>query len=110
MKLFDDKQYEDLEHAFKTAYHARKAPELSIHWRQHVMRAVRSIGPLTATFNPVMFAQRFVWRFVTAACIVVVMMLGYMWYFGVNPFYDVRELLLEDSVQLVALQEVYEEL
>ena len=108
MKLFDDKQYEYLEHAVKMAYHDRKVPELSIRWRENVMRAVRNIGPLTATFNPIMFAQRFVWRFVTAACIVVVMLLGYMWYAGVSPIEDVTDRFRDDPVQLTIVQ-VYED-
>lgn len=109
MKLFDDKKYEYLERTLKAAYHDRKIPELNLWWRQDVMRAIRRLGPLTKTFNPFTFLQYFVWRFVTAACLVVVMLLGYMWYSGLNPFYDVNELLLDDSVQLAAVRQAYEE-
>ncbi len=109
MKLFNDKKYEYLEHRLKAAYHDRKIPELNLLWRQNVMRAIRRLGPLKTTFNPLAFVQHFAWRFVAAACVVVVMLLGYMWYGGLNPFYDVNELLLDDSVQLVAVRQVYEE-
>jgi hypothetical protein len=109
MKLFDEKKYEYLEHLLKAAYHDRKIPKLNLRWRQNVMRAIRRLSPLKTTFNPFAFLQYFVWRFVTVACLVVVMLLGYMWYSGLNPFYDVNELLLDDSVQLAAIQQAYEE-
>lgn len=109
MKLFDDEKYEYLEHALKTAYHDRKVPESSLRWRQDVMRSIRRLGPLKTAFNPLTFVQHFAWRFVAVACVVVVMLLGYMWYNGLDPFYDVNELLLDDSVQLAAVRQVYEE-
>jgi hypothetical protein len=109
MKLFSEKKYEYLERTLKAAYHDRKIPELNLHWRQDIMRAIRSLGPLKTVFNPLVFAQHFSWRFVTVACLVVVMLLGYMWYSGLNPFYDVNELLLDDSVQLAAVRQAYEE-
>ncbi len=108
MKVFDNPKYEYLEHTLKVAYHDRKIPELSLRWRQGVMRAIRSLGPLKVAFNPLAFVQHFAWRFVTVACVVVVMLLGYMWYSGLNPFYDVNELLLDDSVQLAAVRQAYE--
>ena len=109
MKLFNDKQYEYLEHTLKTAYHDRKIPKLDLRWKQGVMRVIRDLGPLRVAFNPLAFVQHFAWRFVTVACVMVVMLLGYMWYSGLNPFYDVNELLLDDSVQLVAVRQAYEE-
>ena len=104
MRLFDDKKYEYLEHALKAAYHDRGIPELSIRWRQQVMRTIRQIGSPHGMFKPITFAQQFVWRFVMVACVVMVMLLGYLWYAGRTPFYDVNELFLDESVQLTVVQ------
>ena len=109
MKLFDDPKYTYLEHALKAAYHDRNIPELNLRWKQNVMRAIRRLEPLKTTFNLVVFVEQFAWRFVTVVCLMVVMLLGYMWYNGHNPFYDVNELLLDDSVQLAAIRQAYEE-
>ena len=109
MKLFDDPTYTYLEHVLKIAYHDRNIPALNLRWKQNVMRAIRYLEPLKATFNPLVFVEQFAWRFVTATCLVVAILLGYMWYHGHNPFYDVNELLLDDSVQVAAVRQVYEE-
>jgi hypothetical protein len=108
MKLFDDVQYEYLEHALKAAYHDREAPELSLCWRQDVMRVIRRLGSLKTPFSPSMFVQHFVWRFAAVACVVVLILLGYMWYGGLNPIDTVTERFRDDPLQLTIVQ-VYED-
>jgi hypothetical protein len=108
MKLFDDEKYEHLEQALKAAYHDRDVPELSLRWRQDVMRDIRRLGPLKAMFKPLTFVHQFVWRFAAVACLVVLMLLGYMWYGGFNPIENVTDRFRDDPVQLTIVQ-VFEE-
>ncbi len=109
MKLFAGNKHENLEHALKAAYRDRTFPELNLRWKQNTMRAIRAVSLRKTVFNPAMFAQCVVWRFVMVASVLTAMLLGYMWYYGLNPFYDLHEFFLEHPGQLTAMRQAYEE-
>lgn len=105
MKLFDHKKYEDFEQTLKTAYRNRDIPEQSVRQKQNIMRAIRHLEPLTMKFNPLIFIEHLAWRFTVVACLVVAILLGYMWYAEINPIESVAERLLEDPVTVVRVYE-----
>jgi hypothetical protein len=108
MKLFNDTHYEDLEHLLKAAYDDRDVPEMSLCWRQDVMRAIRRLEPPNAPFNALTFVEHVAWRCTIVAGIMVIMLLGYMWYAGVSPIEDVTDWFRDDPVQLTIVH-VYED-
>ncbi|MCP4397744.1 MAG: hypothetical protein GY801_10655 [bacterium] len=79
--------------------------EPGIRWRQDVMRDLRRIGPLTVqAVNPLRIFERFVWRFATAACALVLFLSVYAGVNGWNPLDDLDAQFFNNPVEFTVAQ------
>jgi hypothetical protein len=106
---FLPKKYQHLEKTFKKTYVQRENVEVSDRWRLDVMRTVRHLGPLHVKPNPLLFVERFVWRFATVACMIALVLSMYVGLTGFNPADTVAELLLDNPVEFTLAQVLGEE-
>jgi hypothetical protein len=87
--------------AFRQAHGDRENAQVSDGWRKAAMREIHRIGPLNAEAR---FFNRFVWRFATAACVVVV---GLSLYVAMGDFATetaLAQAYLEDPVGFGLIQ------
>lgn len=103
---FSEKKAQRLQEVLKSAYLSKEQAEIELggRWRMDVMRDIRQLGPLNATFNPFAMFNRVVWRFAEAACVVAVVMTVYVGFTGWNPVDEVASLYLANPVEFTVSQ------
>ncbi|MDY0095706.1 MAG: hypothetical protein RBT80_23675 [Candidatus Vecturithrix sp.] len=101
-----EKKTERLQEVLKSAYWARESIdiELNARWRMNLMREVRLLGPLNASFNPFVMFNRVVWRFAEAACVVALVMTVYVGFTGWSPVDEIASLYLANPVEFTVSQ------
>ncbi len=100
------KNHQELCNALKTAYFQREQAGLTRgrRWAIDVMHDIRRIGPLHSQVNPILFLERFVWRFATAACAVMLLLSVYAGITGWNPVDEVMAQFLSNPVEFTIVQ------
>ncbi len=102
--------HHSLEDALRAAYHdkARDELEISSRWKTNLMRDVRRLGPLNETEISWACLNRYVWRFATAACVIVLMLSVYAGVSGFDTTAELANLFLEDPVEFTLVQAIGE--
>lgn len=93
-------------HILQTGYRYAEAPAPDIHSQHDVMRAVRHIGPLNAVPNPLEYMNQFVWRFASAAGVVILALSGYVAIIGLSPETGVVNQVLDNPVGFLLMQAI----
>lgn len=90
----------------KAAYSQRETEpiELGSRWQTDLMRDVRRIGPLNLQANPLQIFDRFVWRFATAACALVLFLSVYAGLHGWNPLEELNSQFFNNPVKFTVAQ------
>ena len=103
MKSLNEK-YQKLINALSAAYRDKERVDVSDRWQMDVMRDIRRLGPLNAKASSFLFADRFVWRFATVACMIVLMLSIYVVYIGFSPEAEIITLFLDNPVEYTLVQ------
>ena len=101
---FLKKSFEQLEHALRAAYYAKEQVEIGNRWRLQVMRDLRHLGALTEKATMFFFVDRLVWRFATAACVIVLMLSVYAGANGFNPLDELANVFFDNPVEFTLTQ------
>ena len=103
MKSFNKRKLQEM---LKAAYLHKEHTdvELGSRWQMDVMRDIRRLGPLNATSNPLVFLDRFVWRFAMGTTALVLFLSVYVGFTGWNPVNEVTTFLLSDPVEFTVAQ------
>lgn len=99
--------YSDFEKILKSltaAYHAKRPRELDETWQAEVMDHIKKIGPLKTDTNGAVFSDKFMWRFVPATCILI-LILSFGLMIGVlEPEYEFTKIFLNDPIGYTVTQ------
>ncbi len=99
--------YSDLEKTLKAltaAYHVKEPIELDNAWQVAVMDHIKKLRPLKPDTSIVVFSNKFMWRFVPATCILIVV-LSFILMIGVfEPEYELTKIFLNDPVEYTVTQ------
>lgn len=93
-------------HILKAGYRHAEPPEVGIEWEQDVMRAVRHLGPLNASANPLEFMNQFVWRFATVAGVFILILSAYVAVISLAPETGVVSQFLDNPVGFMLVQAI----
>jgi hypothetical protein len=95
-----------LQEILKAAYRHREHTdvELGSRWQMDLMRDVRRLGPLNAKNNPLLFLDRFVWRFAMGTSALVLFLSVYVGFTGWNPVNEVATFFLNAPVEFTVAQ------
>lgn len=104
MMNFLNQAFENLEHALRTAYYAKEHTAVGNRWRLDVMRDIRHLGALTEKATTFFFVDRLVWRFATAACVLVLMLSVYAGARGFNPLDELANVFFGNPVEYTLTQ------
>ena len=74
MKFMKKKGFIKVRKALATAYYEKEKAEVGELWQLRVMRHIRSLGPLYSKPRSLEPFQRFVWRLVPVACVLVLLL------------------------------------
>lgn len=105
MKRSENK-HQQLQNALRAAYSQRKRVEVDLdsRWQMDTMRDIRRIGPLNVQENVFQFFDRFVWRFATVACAIVLILSVYAGFTGWNPVDEVAAQFLSNPIEFTVAQ------
>jgi hypothetical protein len=99
--------YSDFEKTLKSltaAYHAKQPRELDEAWQVGVMDHIKKLRPLKTDANGAVFSNKFMWRFVPATC-VLILILSFSLMIGVlEPEYELTKIFLNDPVGYTVIQ------
>ncbi len=87
-----------------SAYLKKEKDTVGDGWRKKVMADVRRIGPLNGNDNFFMLFDRFVWRFVPAACVLIAILTVYLFNSGFISEYDMSMLFINDPIDFAVVQ------
>lgn len=86
------------------AYRGTGAHEPETLWQQDVMRDIRRIGPLNLQTNPAQIFNQLIWRFATAACVLVLFLSVYAGINGWNPLDELNAQFFNNPVEFTVSQ------
>ncbi len=92
-----------LKKALTAAYHEKVCIEPGEQWDIAVMSHIRRLGSLHSEISFLLF-NRFVRRFATAACFLILFLSLYMAYTGFQPEYDMAKVVINDPMELTFIQ------
>ena len=101
--MISDK-YDRLKEMLVSAYFQKEADSIGAGWQKKVMADVWKIGPLNGKENFFMLFDRLVWRFVPAACVLIVILTVYLFNFGLISEYDMSMLFISDPIDFTVIQ------
>ncbi len=87
-----------------SAYFEKEEEPVGNGWQQKVMADIRKIGPLNGKENFFMLFDRFVWRFIPAACALIVILTAYLFNSGFISEYDMSMLFINDPIDFAVVQ------
>lgn len=99
--------YSDFEKILKVltaAYRAKQPRELDEAWQAGVMNHIKKLEPLKTDTSVAVFSNKFMWRFVPASC-VLILLLSFVLMIGVfEPEYELTKIFLNDPVGYTVTQ------
>jgi len=87
-----------------SAYFDKEEDAVVDGWQKKVMADIRKIGPLNGKENFFKLFDRFVWRFVPAACALIVVLTVYLFISGFISEYDMSLLFINDPIDFAVVQ------
>jgi hypothetical protein len=86
------------------SYRAREPMDIGESWQDEVMHHIRKLEPLHTGKAVIAFSDYFMWRFVPAACILIVIMTFVLSKGAFNPEYEMTKFFFSDPIQYTATQ------
>jgi hypothetical protein len=95
------KKLDELESRLFSAYRSRELRTMGAESRESMMREIRRMGAIEASNGVQLQIGRFAWRFSAAACIVALLLLGYVFSNGIIDYQELAMRYLENPIDFI---------
>ena len=98
METWSEETLNRLWKVFAVSYREREKPEWEGNWQEAVMNRVRSLRSPYGRNGYLELLERIVWRYVPAACILILILATVLFRFDVLSDYSLVQLFVEDAL------------